>query len=335
MTSIQFSNSPSAIIGGKFSPNVIGTYASLTNNVNVTTLAGVTYTSDNTNIVSFGTDGNFHANAAGTTTIHASYLSKSAALSVTVNLEPAVIVHRYGFNEAAGTSTITDSVGGANGTLVNGTATATLDGAGTLTLDGNSSSAYVSLPSGIMGKLTNATFQVWFKNTDLFSDWAELFAFGTNNGSQGLTYITLIPNNPASHALRFENKGVTDTIIEGPALPTNNEVCVTVTYNYSAQLASMYVAGRKVSSATMTLPLYTIPDGDNYIGQSQWYGSGDPYLNGVLNEFRIYSGVESDLQIAIDAVTGPNTIVNEHGSLLSLSVKLQFNRRCSWPRCAH
>ena len=188
LTSIQFSNSPSAVIGGKFSPNVIGTYASLTNNVNVTTLAGVTYTADNTNIVSFGTDGNFHANATGTTTIHASYLSKSAALSVTVNLEPAVIVHRYGFNEAAGTTTITDSVGGANGTLVNGTATATLDGAGTLTLDGNSSSAYVSLPPGIMGKLTNATFQVWFKNTDLFSDWAELWAFGTNNGSQGLTH---------------------------------------------------------------------------------------------------------------------------------------------------
>ena len=114
---------------------------------------------------------------------------------------------------------------------------------------------------------------------------------------------------------------MTDTLIEAAPLPTNNEVCVTVTYNYSAQVASMYVAGRKVASGTMTLPLYTIPDGNNYIGQSEWYGSGDPYLTGVLNEFRIYSGVESDLQIAIDAVTGPNTIVTNTGSLLSLSVQ--------------
>ena len=322
LTSIQFSNSPSVIVGGKFSPILIGTYASLTNNVNITTLPGITYTSDNTNVISFGTDGNFHAAAAGSTTLHASYLSKSAALAVTVNLEPAVIVHRYGFDGAAGTTTIADSVGGANGTLVNGTGTATLDGAGTLTLDGNTSSAYVSLPPGIMGTLTNATFQVWFKNTDLFSDWAELWAFGTNNGSQGLDYITLIPNNPASHTLRFDYHGVTDTSFDAPsALTVSNEVCVTVTYNYSAQIASMYVSGRKVASAAMTLPLYTIPDGNNYIGQSEWYGSGDPYLNGVLNEFRIYSGIESDLQIAIDATTGPNTIVTNTGSLLSLTVQ--------------
>ncbi len=146
LSSIQFSNSTSAVVGGKFSPTLIGTYASLTNNVNISTLSGITYTSDNTNIVSFGTDGSFHAVAAGSTTIRASYLSKTAALAVTVNLEPAVIVHRYGFNEAAGTTTITDSVGAANGTLVNGTGTATLDGAGKLTLDGNNSSAYVSLP---------------------------------------------------------------------------------------------------------------------------------------------------------------------------------------------
>jgi hypothetical protein len=321
LSGIQFSNSATAIVGGKFSPNLIGTYASLTNNVNISTMSGITYSSDNTNIVNFGTDGNFHAVAAGSTTIHASYQSKSAALAVTVNLEPAVIVHRYGFNEAAGTTTITDSVGGANGTLVNGTGTAALDGNGKLTLDGNASSAYVSLPSGLMGKLTNATFQVWVQNQDLFSDWAELWAFGTNNGSQGLNYITLIPNNPASHKLRLDFHGSTDTSFDAPsALPTSNEVCVTVTYNYSAQSASIYVAGRKLASNPMTLPLYGIPDGDNYIGQSEWYGSGDPYFNGVLNEFRIYSGVESDLQIAIDAVTGPNTIITNAGSLLSLTV---------------
>jgi hypothetical protein len=321
LSSIQFNNPANAVAGGKFTPDIIGSYASLTNTVDISTLPGIAYTSDNTNVLSFGTDGFFHAVNPGTTTIHATYLSQPAALTVTVVAEPAVIVHRYSFGGGAGTTAITDSVGGANGTLMNTTPTAELTGSGQLNLDGNSSSAWVALPSGIMPTLTNATFQVWMTNNDTFSDWAELWAFGTNNGSQGQTYITLVPNNPATHALRFEFHGSIDSILDAPsAVPTGQQTCITVTYNYSAQTASIFMNGRKVASSTMTLPLASIPDPDNYIGQSQWYGSGDPYLNASLDEFRIYSGVESDLQIAIDAATGPNNIVSNPGSLVSLTV---------------
>jgi hypothetical protein len=240
---------------------------------------------------------------------------------VTVSVEPAVLVHRYSFDGAAGTTTITDSVGSAHGTLINPTATATLTGSGQLNLDGNASSAYVSLPSGIISALTNGTIQTWVENHDPFSDWAELWAFGTNNGSQGVDYITLIPNNPVSSKLRLDVHRSTDTTFDAPSpLPLSNQVCVTVTYNYSAQLVSMYVGGRKVASATVTAPLYTLPDGNNYLGQSEWYGSGDPYLNAALDEFRIYSGIKSDLQIAVDNVTGPNTVVTNPGALLSLTV---------------
>jgi hypothetical protein len=229
-------------------------------------------------------------------------------------------MHRYSFNGPAGSTTITDSVGSASGTLINPTATATLTGSGQLNLDGNASSAYVSLPSGIMGPLTNATFQTWVNNHDAFSDWAELWAFGTNNGSQGISYITLIPNNPASHKLRFDDH---ITSFDAPSsLPLSNSACVTITYNYSAQTAAIYVNGRKQATGTMSLPLYSLPDSNNYIGQSEWYGSGDPYLNAALDEFRIYSGVESDLQIAIDAVAGPDTIITNPGALLSLTVSV-------------
>ena len=318
LTGIQFNNATNAIVAGKFAPVIMGSYTSLTNTVNITSLPGITYTSDNTNVLAYGTDGFFHATGAGTTTIRASYQSDAAALSVTVSLQPAVLMHRYSFNGAPGTTTITDSVGSATGTLINPTATATLTGTGQLNLDGNVSSAYVSLPSGILPPLTNATFQTWVNNHDAFSDWAELWAFGTNNGSQGINYITLIPNNPASHKLRFDNHV---TSIDAPsALPLSNSACVTVTYNYSAQTASIYVNGRKQASGTMTLPLYSIPDSNNYIGQSEWYGSGDPYLDAAVDELRIYSGVESDLQIAIDATAGPDTIITNSGALLSLSV---------------
>ncbi len=321
LLSIQFANSASVVAGGKFSPVLTASYASLTNAVDVSVLPEVTYSSDDTNVLSFGTDGLFHAGNPGTTTIHATYETQSTALVVTVATEPAVLVHRYSFDGAPESTVITDSAGAADGTLMNQSPSAALNGSGQLNLDGNGSSGWVSLPSGMMGTLTNATFQMWMVNNDAFSDWAELWAFGTNNGSQGVTYLTVVPNNPATHTLRLDYHGPVNTILDasGP-VPVNEPTCVTVTYNYSAQIASLYMNGRKVGSGTMTLPLYTIPDSNNYIGQSQWYGSGDPYLNATLDEFRIYSGVKSDLQIAIDAVTGPDTIITNPGPLLSLTV---------------
>ncbi len=322
LTAIQFGNSSDNILGAVVSPVILGTYSALTNKVNISILPGITYSSDNTNVMMFGTDGNFHTVGVGSTTIHASYQSFNAALVVTVAPQPPVLLHRYSFDGAPGTTVVTDSVSGANGTLINGSGTATLTGSGQLVLDGNASSAYVSLPPGILRSLTNATFQIWVNNQDLFSDWAELWAFGTNNGAQGLTYVTLIPNNPVTHKLRLDVHGAGGTVLDAPSpLPVNNNVCVTVTYNYSAQSASIYVAGRKVATTTEALPLYSIPDGDNYIGQSEWYGSGDPYFNGILDEFRIYSGAESDLQIAVDAAAGPDTIITNPGTLLSLMVQ--------------
>jgi hypothetical protein len=325
LSSIEFNNPTNLIAGGQFTPNILATYASLTNKVDISTMSGISYSSDNTNVVSYGADGKFHANVVGSTTVRASFQSQAAVLSVSVVTEPAVVVHRYSLGGAAGTTTITDSVGGANGTLINGSGTSTLTGSGQLTLDGNASSAFVSLPSGMMAKLTNATFQTWVSNRDPFAGWAQLWAFGTNNGSQGLEYLALIPNNPVTQKLRLDFHGAGGALFDAPSALDTNEVCVTVTYNYSAQSASIYVSGRKVATHMMTKPLYTIPDGNNYIGQSEWYGSGDPYFNGTLNEFRIYLGVESDLQIAIDAATGPDTIVTNPGALLSLTVVASTN----------
>ena len=317
LTSIQFNNPNSTLLGGKFAPVILGNYASLTNKVNLSAVSGIAYSSDDTNVVYYGTDGLFHAAGLGTTTIRATYQSQPAALAITVTLQPAVVAHRYSFNGAPGTTVITDSVGGANGTLINGSATATLTGSGQLNLDGNPSSAWVSLPAGIVSALTNATFETWVINNDSNPNWAELWTFGTNNGASGVNYAAFIPNNPASSQARFDFHG----IINAPtSLPISNSVCVTVTYNYSAQTASIFMGGRKVASGTYTTPLFTLPDVDNYLGQSQFYGNGDPYFNGVFDEFRIYNGVESDLQIAIDAATGPDTIVSNPGALQSVTV---------------
>jgi Concanavalin A-like lectin/glucanases superfamily len=317
-TAIQFNNLNNTIVGAVLTPVILANYSALTNEVNISTLPGITYSSDNTNVLIFGADGNFHGLAAGTTTIRASYQSLSAALTITVNVQPAVLVNRYSFDGIPGSTTITDSVSAANGTLINGSGTATLNGNGTLTLDGNASSAYVVLPPNLISSLTNATFEIWVENQDPNSDWAELWTFGTNNGSAGINYLTMIPNDPPNHEIRLDEGA--DIVHASEALPYTNEVCLTVVYNYLAQNGSIYVNGRKLGSGPMNKALYSILDPDNYIGQSQFYGGGDPYLEATLDEFRIYSGAESDLQVAVDAAAGPNSLVSNPGALVSLTV---------------
>ncbi len=320
LISFQFNNSTNAIVGGEFLPSVLANYSLLTN-VDIGTVPGMlAYSSDNTNVLAYETDGYFHAVGLGTTTIRASYQSLAAALTVTVGEQPAVLLHRYSFDGPADSTTITDSVGNANGTLINGSATAGLNGNGQLVLDGNQSAAWVHLPSGIARELTNAIFETWAQNNDPYFDWQEMWTFGTNINGSGWSFLSLVPNNPVSDSIRLDN---TEELLVAPMrMPYTNMVCLTVSYNMTAQTASIYLGGKKVASETMSAPIYSLADGDNYVGQSQFYGNGDPYFTGVYDELRIYSGIKSDLQVAIDAAAGPNNIVTNPGTLNSLSISV-------------
>jgi hypothetical protein len=320
LVSIQLAISTNVSIGAVITPQVLGTYSSLTNSVNVTPMTGITYSSGNTNVITFGTDGNFHAVASGNATLQATYQSKTASVTVTVAPQPVVLQHRYSFDGPMGSTTITDSVGGAvfDGTLINGSSTAELTGTGQLVLDGNFSSAYVAVPAGILPTLTNATFEVWVNFTG-GPVWQELFSFGTNNGSVGEDYTTLIPHNGANGKLRWGINEGGEVDIDGPSeLETNAEVSVAVSYNYEGQSASIYVNGRKVGTGAQSKALYTIADVDNYFGRSQF--SSDPYFEGTIDEIRIYSGAKSDLEVAVDSAAGPNTILTNAGALLTVSV---------------
>jgi len=323
LNSVRLNNPTNALLGAVITPSLLANYASLTNPVNISTASGIAYSSANTNVITFGTDGNFHAVSLGTATIQATYQSKTANLTVSVGSEPTVLKHRYSFSGAAGGTTITDSVGGADGTLMNPSATSTLTGSGQLTLDGNASSAYVLFPPGMVSTLTNATFQIWV-NFSGGPVWQELYSFGTNFNGAGVAYTTLIPHNGANGNLRWSINEAGETFVDAPSeLVISNEVCVTVAYNYTAQSAALYVGGRKVGSAQMSKALFTIPDVDNYLGRSQF--SADPYFQGAVDEFRIYSGVKSDLQVAIDATTGPDNLVTNAGNLTSVSLSVATN----------
>lgn len=232
-------------------------------------------------------------------------------------IEVPMLRHRYSFDGAPGTTTITDSAGGAHGTLINGSDAATLGG-GKLVLDGNFSSGYVELPAGIISKLTNATFMSWV-SWDGGNAWQRIWDFGTNSAvGQNVSAAYLCPFGGDFGALLFGfNFAGEQRVNAGSQLVKSTEVCVTVRYNYFEKLAAIYVGGKKVASGKIDKAFFNLPDVYNWLGRAKY---NDPYFAGSFNEFRIYSGAQTDLQIAVAAAAGPDTMVTDPGALASVEV---------------
>jgi hypothetical protein len=89
-------------------------------------------------------------------------------------------------------------------------------------------------------------------------------------------------------------------------LPTNVPAFVAVTYSPVRGVMKMYLNGVPVSSGTATIPLSGIIDINNWLGKSQF--SADPYFYGSYDEFRIYSGLLSDTDVAADYAAGPDSV---------------------------
>lgn len=311
------------ILGGFQAPVLRGNYANLTNSVTITAEAGITYSSSDTNVIFVGADGFFHAASVGTATLTAVYQSKTSNVPVTVINPPPVLVHRYSFNEAADATTVEDSVSDADGILVNGgQGTGAVLGGGQLTLDGDLSSGYVELPAGIISILTNATFQAWVTWDGTGGNWQRIFDFGNGNGTGGgLNYIYCTPNaDGVQIRTGIKLAGLAEQNASAPVLVSGSKVAVTVSYNASLHVISLYVDGRKVASGVTDRALSSVIDTSNWLGRSEYLA--DHYFSGSFDEFRIYSGAESDLQVAVDAAAGPNNIVTDTGALVSLTVSL-------------
>ena len=81
---------------------------------------------------------------------------------------------------------------------------------------------------------------------------------------------------------------------------------VAVTYSPVRGVMKMYLNGVPVAADVATLPLSGIIDTNNWLGRSQF--SADAYFYGSYNEFRIYSGLLSDSDVAADFAAGPDTV---------------------------
>ncbi len=322
LQSITLQMDQTIIFQGYKQAAVGGNYANVTN-LNLAGISGLTFTSSNTNVVTIDAAGKMHAIGVGTVTISATYQGKKDSKNITVVQPPAVLAHRYEFNGPASGTSVQDSVGTAHGTLLSG---AVLSGDGQLVLDG--AGAYVDLPNRLISTLTDMTVETWVTWSAAAHDWERIFDFGNSNlgedqAGAGTTYLFLSPRG-GSGVVRFASTitggGAGEEIINGPAaLTPGQETHLAVVYNYSGRVEKLFVNGKLVDSRPLSIPLSAMEDVNNWLGRSQF--SADSYFYGQYNEFRIYDGVLTDLELALHSAAGPNVTDVNAASVKSLNLQ--------------
>ncbi len=228
-------------------------------------------------------------------------------------LPAQTLLHRYSFTRDA-----SDSVGGANGTLVGNAYTAN----GMLNLPGGGNSdnpsGYVSLPNGIVADDTSITVECWLTDNGGLT-WAEAWCFGDSAAdpgagpTSGTAYISLIPRSGEGDfraAFNLTGSDEVDVIDSAGALPLGTEEYAVVTYNAADATATLYLNGAEVGIATISTNLAPSNYGQTF---NDWLGrdefGGDPMFAGSIDELRIWNGAVSPSYIALSAQAGPNVIV--------------------------
>jgi alpha-L-fucosidase len=232
-----------------------------------------------------------------------------SASAVVVSSPLPALIHRYSFNETSGT-TAHDSIGSANGTLKG---SAAFDGSGHVVLNGTSGT-YVSLPANLLAGLSNVTIEAWVTNA-VSPDNVALFSFddGLQDGVGGgyLRYV-LHDSSNGRNFLELASSGGSPKITANPGLG-GQYVHVVCIYNPSAGVALIYTNGVLEASQAISTSLANVSLNAAALGRSPW--SSDPWLNGAIDEFRIYAGQLLSVDIAAAQTVGPNVLLATNVSL--------------------
>ncbi|HZI33503.1 MAG TPA: LamG-like jellyroll fold domain-containing protein, partial [Candidatus Binatia bacterium] len=236
------------------------------------------------------------------------------------------LIHRYSFNETSGTIAH-DSVGGADGALMGA---ATFDGNGHVVLNG-ASGTYVSLPGNLIAGLTNLTIEAWVTNATS-PDNVALFSFddGLRDGVGG-GYLRYVLHDQSNGRNFFElaSSGGSPKLTANPGLG-GQYVHVVCTYSQTTGAATIYTNGVLEAAMAVSTPLSNVSTNAAALGRSPW--NGDPWLNGAIDEFRIYAGVLQPADVMAAQTVGPEVLLTTN---VSLNVSLGGgNLAFNWPVAA-
>ena len=246
---------------------------------------------------SVGSSGLYTASATpGTATVSVSAGNATASANVSVEIPD---VAWYTANEAVGSTTLTDSSGNGKTATLSGTYSFG-QGIGGNGLD-ISGGGYASLPTGIVGTLSNFTIAAWVEMAT--PNWARVFDFGTGTTVYMLLTASAAGTNLPRFSITTSGNGNEQQINSSIAILAHTWTHVAVTL--SGNTATLYINGVVAGTNTnMTLqPASLGSTTQNYIGKSQF--SADPATQGEIDDFRIYSRALSQAEIQSLAVLNP------------------------------
>jgi rhamnogalacturonan endolyase len=210
---------------------------------------------------------------------------------VAADVKAAMVLH-LPFDEGTGTIAGDATVNGSHGILLNGAGWSAGRSGSAVNMDGAGS--HVSLPQGVVSRLEDFTMAGWVYLNSV-STWSRILDFGNDTTS----YMFLTPRS-AGGAVRFaitiaSNEG--EEQINGTTALTAGWQHVAVTLEGTVGI--LYVNGipAGTNSSMRLKPSLLNRTRQNYIGRSQW--SADPYLNGRVDDFRIYDGALTPDEIAM------------------------------------
>ncbi|MDP0489959.1 MAG: LamG-like jellyroll fold domain-containing protein [Verrucomicrobiota bacterium JB023] len=275
-----------------------------------------------------GTD----TSALGDSTITVDFGLPPNAISGTVTLtlaevplKPTVLLHDYDFSGTTGASApsgtiIPDTVGGANGVIVDDGATFTADGlmipGGVQNpAEGEPAAAYVDLPNGMISALPDATtFEAWV-TVDSTGNWVRIFDFGNSEGGENnpgyqSNHFNLIARRSGSGVVTSE-LSTSRRQLGGTTLSTSATVTVgqkhyfVVTLDTEIGVRNIYFDGVLVGTDSLPFDNSDLSDFVTELGEpndlNNWLGrsnAGDNRLAGTFHEFRIYEGTMTEAEVA-------------------------------------
>ena len=237
-----------------------------------------------------------------------------------------VVIHRYSFND--GDTTAIDSVGGKDGIL---SGTATIAG-NRLVLDGSADCA-AWLPSDTLDAgLTDVTIECWVEVSGI-NTWARAWDFGATSGGNGGNTMYFVPNNGGGgtqltvSTTGFPSWQTGEQSITSAGLVEGEMAHVVCVFDSAGPETRMYINGALAASGATTMDLALVARENAYIGDSSY--TGDPGLNGSVDEFRIYDTAFTEGDVVDSMNAGPDA---EIGKIVKASRPGPANNKTEVPR---
>jgi hypothetical protein len=318
ITNVTVSTYPNFIAGAIQDPVVLASSATV-QNINLTTLPDVTFTSGNTNVLAVLANNQVQAVGVGTATLTATYLGVSGQTTVTtIAAPPLMLTHRYSF-----VSDASDSIAGENGALMgNATASGGLNLAAVT--NGGGSGDYLLLPRDLVGGYPALTIESWVTLSQEFVV-SRVWSFGssTYGGGGDASGMLFTPDYGGYCALiAWPVVGVgsidemnipTDVPGSSISLYSGQLVqVVSVLDPVNEHIGAVYYNGQLAGVQEFLDPVTQVNVQQCLVGKSAHVT--DPFLLGTINEFRVYYGAMTAGQAAANYAAGISTVAVNTGA---------------------